>query len=239
MTLWVAAGQAVSVVQQNMSTSKFRIKNPPDKAQAKTNRLATSDFIRLLGAPAQDLQEPGSADSIEDNDDEPTVFEAPVVSPRTPAVLGGRPAAPSPATGADIGKSAQRSFLSNISQDIVYQKPQERPAFQQGRHRGVQGSLTAQVSSLPVQAIGLAPENKRSFTISSTQSEAHLLKCLCTPMNTAEPSESVFVLLKASICRNLNTDLGAALTISAPWTEMPALPNCRPILIPWLVTNDV
>ena len=223
-----------------MSNFKFQIRQSPDKAKS-GKRFGASDLIKLLGAQeAPAPNEAQTADKIEELDEESSPTEAQeALSPKTPAAVVGKHVGSSPSTDMG-GKSAQRSFLTNISQDIAFQKPHNRPAAQRAAQRtAARGSMAARLSSLPSQAIGCMPDGRQSFTITSTQPEANILKCLCTPLAAPAFSEQVILLLKISLCRSLSTSTGAALTISKPWTELPPLPGCPPILVPWLITNAV
>lgn len=223
-----------------MSTSKFRIKTSPEaKGLGSTKGVATGGFMKILGCQAApEVEEPrSSADRIEDDGDESAKATLPAPSPKTPATAAQKPITPSPAANSH-GKSAARTFLSSVSRDIAFHRPQDRPRMR-GAYRGPHSSLAAHVGSMPQQTIGLASSGKQTFTITGMQPEAHVLKCLCTPIGTAESTQAVLVLLKASIGKSLDTTQGAPLTISLPWTELPSLPGTPPVLIPWLVTNAV
>lgn len=239
-----------------MSGVKFRIKESPDKLQTQQRRSGPDIYQLLHHEKARQAEEQPTADSIEDYEEDATapdeqqqqqrqqqkqqhLHQQDLLSPRTPAAPPEKHVGPSPG-GAEIAglKSAQRSFLAAVSKEIAFQRPQDIVNAQRGARRGsTPGSLAGRVSSLPVQTVGSTPIGQQSFTITSTQSEAHLLKCLCTPLLQSAQSEQVIVLLKVGICRSLSTSLGSVLSISPPWTELARLPGCLPVLIPWLVSN--
>ena len=216
-----------------MSLGKFKIKQSPEKKHTTAERrLAAPDVFKLLSNPHKEVSSAPTADSIECDEDDVSPAEPPAQSPKTPASTSTRQPSTSPSTAPS--KSAQRSFLATISDGWAY-KPQDK-TFQRLANRTAgdsNGSISARAGGMPVQSVIDAPlQGSQTFVISSSQAEAGILKCLCSLLG-AESAEESILLLKGSLCRQLDTSPGAILTISPPWSELRVVSGSSRVLIPW------